>query len=663
MHDIASQRRLLEEYGRLERLVGHTTQTRGQRFDHFIAETFKAWGLTARASQRGRGEIDVVFTSGVNQRHLLEAKWLAGKVDTGPLAKLHKRVQQRLNGVSGVFLSMSGYTPDALADLKDGQRLETLLLDRSHFEAILSGITSAEELFHAVHDRAAFHGDPYTPVDVLLAGGADEPAIDFGDALTDTLATPLAGAKADTVLTVRATRSLCVAAGSGSSLLLATDGGVFEADPATTALTRRIALAGPFRDLLGGADGTAHVARGAGVARVGVSGGPVAVGGGLGDVVRLRRTGAGLQALTDGDGGYRLLDMGPSLAEQVEHAVTVAGPGFTDLCWDGEDVLGVRGRHLWHSAEGDVSTELSLERVRSLGDGRVVVVGRDDDDVLVLAVGDFADRRFTQVLRFGREIVFRGFIDGDRLLLTVRDDSAARSAHTVIQVHVPEVLDAPVPASRPSITVATAPAPPEPHTLAPRPWASPSSDTPVVSTGAPAAPSWDVERGDRANAGPSAAFSENHGFAVAMTVVAVFAVPGLGLAAFLADIAVWARVVLAVLAVLVCTAAFGALQSARSPIRLEMGEQGIQFFGRKKTAWFPWECVQDVAVHNVGAIPHITVACSGAAAFPRTDVGNTGPRYIPKLDRVAVVSLNNLKADRAEVVAALRAFAPTKFTP
>ncbi|HEY1177878.1 MAG TPA: hypothetical protein VGF17_17110 [Phytomonospora sp.] len=158
-------------------------------------------------------------------------------------------------------------------------------------------------------------------------------------------------------------------------------------------------------------------------------------------------------------------------------------------------------------------------------------------------------------------------------------------------------------------------------------------------------------------------FGENRGFAVAMTAVAAFAVPGLGLAAFLADIAVWARAVLAAVAVLVCMAALGALQSARSPIRLEIGEQGVQFFGRKRTAWFPWEAVQVVTVQNVGAIPHLTIACPGAAAFPRSDVGNTGPRYIPKLDRVAVVSLNNLKADRAEIVGALRAFAPAKFAP
>ncbi|HEY1177879.1 MAG TPA: hypothetical protein VGF17_17115, partial [Phytomonospora sp.] len=86
------------------------------------------------------------------------------------------------------------------------------------------------------------------------------PAVDVGHALTATLATPLAGAKAETVLTVRGTRSLRVEAGTGGSLLLATDGGVFEADPATATLTRRVALAGPFRGLLGGDDGTVATA-------------------------------------------------------------------------------------------------------------------------------------------------------------------------------------------------------------------------------------------------------------------------------------------------------------------------------------------------------------------------------------------------------------------
>ncbi|GAA1716715.1 hypothetical protein GCM10009765_76680 [Fodinicola feengrottensis] len=39
------------------------------------------------------------------------------------IAKLQKRVRQRLPGTYGVFLTMSGYSPEALADLAYGDRV------------------------------------------------------------------------------------------------------------------------------------------------------------------------------------------------------------------------------------------------------------------------------------------------------------------------------------------------------------------------------------------------------------------------------------------------------------------------------------------------------------------------------------------------------------
>jgi Holliday junction resolvase-like predicted endonuclease len=167
LSDPAALRRLISEYGQLRRLEGHTPQSRGQRFIGLIAEVLQCWGIDARANLRTTGEIDVIFTvDGVH--YVLEAKWLSIKVDTGAIAKLQKRVRQRLAGTYGVLLSMSGYSPEALAEVKDGERLEVMLLDQSHWEAMLGGQVPPARLFGLVRSYAAFHGEAYALLAELL---------------------------------------------------------------------------------------------------------------------------------------------------------------------------------------------------------------------------------------------------------------------------------------------------------------------------------------------------------------------------------------------------------------------------------------------------------------------------------------------------------------
>jgi len=112
---------------------------------------------------RTTGEVDVAFAvDGV--RYVMEVKWTSAPADTGQIAKLQKRVRQRLLGTYGVFLSMSGYSAPALADIADGERLEVLLLDGDHFAAMISGEVSPGRLLSLIRDRAAFYGRAYTPM-------------------------------------------------------------------------------------------------------------------------------------------------------------------------------------------------------------------------------------------------------------------------------------------------------------------------------------------------------------------------------------------------------------------------------------------------------------------------------------------------------------------
>jgi Holliday junction resolvase-like predicted endonuclease len=164
MADATSRQPLVDEYARLQRLEdGHTPQSRGRRFNSLIADVLRSYGIAAQVSVRSAGEIDVAFSIG-NTRYVLEAKWENTPAHTGHIAKLQKRVRQRLAGTYGIFLSMSGYSGEALQDIAHGERLEVLLLDAGHFEAMLRSVISPQDLLAFVQDQAAFLGQAYTPI-------------------------------------------------------------------------------------------------------------------------------------------------------------------------------------------------------------------------------------------------------------------------------------------------------------------------------------------------------------------------------------------------------------------------------------------------------------------------------------------------------------------
>jgi hypothetical protein len=161
-------------------LEGYTAQTRGQRFNGLLADMFRAWGHRARSDLNHRGNIDVAVAIG-HQRFVLEAKWEDKPIVTGAISKLQKRVTQRLGGTIGVFVSMSGYTEDALVDVKDGQRLEVVLLDRGHVEAMLSGFCPPEELMKLMLDRGVFYGDSTCSLHDLLTIDEPPPHLQFAN--------------------------------------------------------------------------------------------------------------------------------------------------------------------------------------------------------------------------------------------------------------------------------------------------------------------------------------------------------------------------------------------------------------------------------------------------------------------------------------------------
>ncbi len=267
MVDTAALRALISEYDRLRRLDdgGITEQVRGTLFNGFVADLLNAWGIDARASTATpAGEIDVMFNLD-GQRYIAEAKWERSKTDLTPLSKLGTRLRQRMRGTNGVFISMAGYTTDALTALPEAGDRSILLLDRSHVEAMVSGLVAPDELVELALDHAAYRGEAYVPVLTLLASTEPMPAVTF-DVASDDAGQPLApGISARVTCAISAAGLVGVAPASPGKILVVGEEGIAEIDHANHVAAWRVPVKGCHGNPVLRPDGAIMFARGHGI--------------------------------------------------------------------------------------------------------------------------------------------------------------------------------------------------------------------------------------------------------------------------------------------------------------------------------------------------------------------------------------------------------------
>lgn len=164
----AQLRELLSEYRLLLAAKPGELQRRGQRFNRFLARLFTVWGIEALADQRGidnRDEIDVALAIG-RAYYILEAKWSSKPINLDPVAKLEMRLRVRPPGTGGILVSMSGFTAPVYAYTE--YYPEILLLDRSHIEAMLTGLLGPDRFFHHLVFWTSRRGGSSVPLKDLL---------------------------------------------------------------------------------------------------------------------------------------------------------------------------------------------------------------------------------------------------------------------------------------------------------------------------------------------------------------------------------------------------------------------------------------------------------------------------------------------------------------
>ncbi len=162
-------RELIDQYGRIA-AAGGDDAARGQQFNELVAELLRCWGLErVQANVRSVGEIDVTFAMD-GTRFLLEAKWQQAPVSFDPIAKLSRRITQRLAGTRGVCLSMSGYTADATDPVPEQRTLNPRVYRCRSAQAIQQGDTASAPVRRHGGTPKMELGDHGRPVRVQVRG-------------------------------------------------------------------------------------------------------------------------------------------------------------------------------------------------------------------------------------------------------------------------------------------------------------------------------------------------------------------------------------------------------------------------------------------------------------------------------------------------------------
>jgi len=141
---------------------------RGFAFERLLNKLFTLDDLEPRAGYRPAGEqIDgSIYLDG--RIYLLEAKWHADPLPASTLYQFKGKVDGKLAGTIGIFISMSGYAEDAVDALILGKGLNVILLDRRDMDAAIVRGSGIKKVLKLKIRKAAEEGVVYFPAEVEL---------------------------------------------------------------------------------------------------------------------------------------------------------------------------------------------------------------------------------------------------------------------------------------------------------------------------------------------------------------------------------------------------------------------------------------------------------------------------------------------------------------
>ena len=142
-------------------------QQRGFDLEKLLKQLFDLFDLDPRAAFRISGEqIDGSF-SFEGTDYLLEAKWQNMPIGAKELDSLASKLSRKLDNTLGLFVSINGFSDNAVNTHSSGRRL-VVLMDGSDLMAVLEGRIDLVQLLLRKRRNAAETGNIYTKIHEIL---------------------------------------------------------------------------------------------------------------------------------------------------------------------------------------------------------------------------------------------------------------------------------------------------------------------------------------------------------------------------------------------------------------------------------------------------------------------------------------------------------------
>ncbi len=139
---------------------------RGYELEKLFVELMKISNIEVVESFKNVGEqIDGAIKYN-NIHYLVELKWHKAPIQQKDLASLYFKVEGKLAGTRGIFISMSGYSNEMLQSSVIGKELKVLMFDGLHFTNVISGNYTFSELMDTAIEQASLNGKIYCTQDV-----------------------------------------------------------------------------------------------------------------------------------------------------------------------------------------------------------------------------------------------------------------------------------------------------------------------------------------------------------------------------------------------------------------------------------------------------------------------------------------------------------------
>ncbi len=134
------------------------TQRRGYQFQELLRDLFALYDLEPRGSFAYAGEQTdgrLILDGTV---FLVEARWTAARSDPREVREFRTKVHDKLDSTLGLFISMAGFTDEAVTSASGGGRILVLLMDGPDLAAVFEGHVGLVDLLHRKRRHASDGG-------------------------------------------------------------------------------------------------------------------------------------------------------------------------------------------------------------------------------------------------------------------------------------------------------------------------------------------------------------------------------------------------------------------------------------------------------------------------------------------------------------------------